>query len=166
MRQCSRCSELNHDDASHCALCGLEMPTAGGLGELADDSTDVNDDTPVGLGLGGATSAASVPTEAMPTMAGPAASAGAMTQIVPEATPVPVVRSAGSASLVFAMLVVAAVVIVGGVFVLLGSGSGGDTARTGELPSAPVPAADTIEPLTSASEVEPVGDSSTGHHLR
>lgn len=69
----------------------------------------------------------------------------------PGPVPMPVVRSSRSASVMIAALVVAAVVIIGGVFILLASGPrDAETARTGEDPTAPPASLDAPAPTTVA----------------
>ena len=144
MRQCDECGEANHDDARYCGTCGAAMSTSGSIESLvADDGerTDSGSDdaTPVGLGLGAA--APVPPDDVDATTVQDTVGLDSETDLGPVLVPVgaPVVRSLRSASATIAVLAVAAVVIIGGVFVLLASGPGTvQTARTGEDAAATV----------------------------
>ena len=186
MTQCNRCGEHNHDDARYCGTCGMSLPAADGIGSLAADGADENDDTTPGLEPGagrlrtseyvsapsfGETGAVVDPAPTAPTVAGPttvAPPSGAPPAGPPPGNrdstrpnrgraPVPAGRPSSSTAVMFAALAVAAIVIIGGVFVLLAGSSGGtDVARTGDSAAPLDTSIDTLsaEPAVTAAPVE------------
>lgn len=180
MHRCERCGETNAADASYCATCGLALADPSGVSALlgGPDGDDVTARTSevVDAPAFGETAAAVIPPSfGDEPSASPPPAAVATTALPvgpPPAATAPIGRVGASGdpsggfstpasesratAVMIAALAIAVVVIAGGVFVLLASGSdGGESANT----IATTSAADTVAPSSAPGEVvAPVTD--------
>lgn len=176
MGRCERCGESNPGDAVYCGTCGLQLGGVAGLAALADDADvdEVSNDPsservrPPAFGETGSpippaqVAPLAEVTAAAPTTAMPVAPQQVSSSSVGGIGPVGDTRST---SVMIAALAIAIVVIVGGLAVLLTSGSGDDEAGVATVdtasPTAVAPTSpdDSSNPSTEVSAVDDPGTS-------
>lgn len=167
MARCERCGESNPDDAVYCGTCGLQLGGVDGLAALAGDADEASADPsservrPPAFGETGSpipppeVETPAEVTAAAPTTAMPVAPQPVSAHSVGDVGPVSDTRST---SVMIAALAIAIVVIVGGLAILLTSGSGDDDAGVASPvpPTSVVPTStdDSSNPSTEVSVVD------------
>ncbi len=155
--QCGRCGEPNHGDARYCGSCGDALPVAGGIASLvSEDPLLVEQATtlaastqhvePPAFGeTGPAVTSAVRASPAQPTAVVTQPDGATHGQTASNAAPMGAERTPSrSVRVMIAAVVVAVIVIVGGLSILMASGSSGDeNARP-----------DTSEPLAASTDAE------------